>query len=66
LEDDLQAFNERVVELENSGHRGHALEILKANAIDTARKIDELRSLLTDPHPLEKVKTSRIATARVC
>jgi hypothetical protein len=51
LEDDLQAFNERVVELENSGHRGHALEILKANAIDTARKIDELRSLLADPHP---------------
>jgi hypothetical protein len=51
LEDDLHAFNERIVELENSGHRGHALEVLKANAIDMARKIDELRSLLAEPRP---------------
>ena len=51
LEDDLHAFNERIVELENLGHRGHALEVLKANAIDMARKIDELRSLLAEPRP---------------
>jgi hypothetical protein len=46
LESNLDAFNERIVELENDGHRGHAMDVLKANAIDLARKIDELRSLL--------------------
>jgi hypothetical protein len=46
LESDLQAFNERIVELENEGHRGLAMQVLKANAIDVSRKIDELRSLL--------------------
>jgi hypothetical protein len=46
FESDLDAFNERIVELENDGHRGHAMDVLKANAIDLARKIDELRSLL--------------------
>jgi hypothetical protein len=49
LENDLDAFNERIVELENEGHRGHAMEVLKANAIDLARRIDELRSLLAEP-----------------
>jgi hypothetical protein len=49
LEDDLHAFNERIVELEHEGHRGHAMEVLKANAIDLARKIDELRILLIEP-----------------
>jgi hypothetical protein len=49
LESDLDAFNERIVELENEGHRGHAMEVLKANAIDLARRIDELRSLLAEP-----------------
>jgi hypothetical protein len=49
LESDLDAFNERIVELENEGHRGHAVDVLKANAIDLARKIDELRSLLAQP-----------------
>jgi hypothetical protein len=48
LENDLDAFNERIAELENEGHRGHALEVLKANAIDFARMIDELRSLLIE------------------
>jgi hypothetical protein len=48
LENDLDAFNERIVELENEGHRGHAMEVLKANAIDLARGIDELRSLLVE------------------
>jgi hypothetical protein len=37
--------------MENEGHRGHALEVLKANAIDFARQIDELRCLLVEPAP---------------
>ena len=49
LESDLHAFNERIAELENAGHRGHAMEVLKANAIDLVRKIDELRALLAEP-----------------
>jgi hypothetical protein len=49
LQNDLDAFNERIVELENEGHRGHAMEVLKANAIDLARRIDDLRSLLAEP-----------------
>lgn len=48
LENDLDAFNERIVESENEGHRGHAMEVLKANAIDLARRIDELHSLLVE------------------
>jgi hypothetical protein len=49
LEDELRAFNERIAELEDEGHRGHAMEVLKANALDFARRIDELRSLLVEP-----------------
>ena len=49
LEDELNAFNERIAELEGEGHRGHAMEVLKANAIDLAQRIDELRSLLVEP-----------------
>jgi hypothetical protein len=49
LENDLDAFNERIVELEHEGHRGHAMDVLKANAIDLALKIDELRGLLVEP-----------------
>ncbi len=44
--DDLDALNERIAELENEGHRGHAMDVLKANAMDFARWIDELRSIL--------------------
>jgi uncharacterized coiled-coil DUF342 family protein len=51
LENELNAFNERIVELENEGHRGHAMEVLKANAIDFARQIDELRYLLVESAP---------------
>jgi hypothetical protein len=51
LENELDAFNERIVELENEGHRGHAMEVLKANAIDFARQIDELRCLLVESAP---------------
>jgi len=46
LSDDLDALNERIAELEHEGHRGHAMDVLKANALDFARRIDELRSIL--------------------
>jgi hypothetical protein len=46
LENELNAFNERIAELEDEGHRGHAMDVLKANAMDFARQIDELRSIL--------------------
>jgi hypothetical protein len=49
LEGELYAFNERIAELEDAGHRGHAMEVLKAHAIDFARQIDELRCLLVVP-----------------
>ncbi|MGB8603472.1 hypothetical protein [Bradyrhizobium sp.] len=42
----LNAFNERIVELEKAGHKSHAMKVLKVNAMDFARQIDELRSLL--------------------
>jgi hypothetical protein len=48
LQEDLNAFNERIADLENEGDRGHAMEVLKANAIDFARQIDELRCLLVE------------------
>jgi hypothetical protein len=46
LSDDLDALNERIAELEHESHRGHAMDVLKANALDFARQIDELRSTL--------------------
>ena len=48
LEEELNAFNERIAELEGERHRGHAMEVLKVNAMDFARRIDELRSLLIE------------------
>ena len=48
LEDELNAFNERIAELQGERHRGHAMEVLKVNAMDFARRIDELRSLLIE------------------
>ena len=48
LQRELDSFNVRIVELETEGHRGHAMEVLKAKAIDLARQIDELRCLLVD------------------
>ncbi len=38
LEDELNAFNERIEELENEGHRSHAMEVLKANALSVEGK----------------------------
>ena len=51
LQEQLNAFNERIAELEDVGHRGHAMDVLKANAMDFARQIDELRCLLVDSGP---------------
>jgi hypothetical protein len=51
LLEELTAFNERIAELETEGHRGHAMEVLKANAIDFARQIDELRCVLVESAP---------------
>jgi hypothetical protein len=59
---ELAAFNARIAELENEGHRGHALEVLEANALDFARQIDELRSLPIDPAPkASKTKLQRLS-----
>ena len=41
-----ESAHERIAELESEGHRGRAMEILRTNAMDFARQIDELRSLL--------------------
>jgi hypothetical protein len=49
LESELNAFNERIAELEGERHRSHAMEVLKVNAMDFARRIDELRTLLIEP-----------------
>ena len=51
LQEKLTAFNERIAELEDEGHRGHAMEVLKANAMDFARQIDQLRCLLVESAP---------------
>jgi hypothetical protein len=51
LERDLNAFNERIAELEDAGHRSHAMDVLKANALDFARRIDELRCVLVESAP---------------
>ena len=48
LEDELNAFNERITELEDEGHQSHAMDVLKANALDFARRIDELRCVLVE------------------
>lgn len=49
LHQDLAAFNERIKELEKEGHRGHAMEVLKHQALSMAGQIDELRCLLIVP-----------------
>ena len=51
LEHELNAFNERIAELEDEGHRGHAIDVLKANALDFAQRIDELRCVLVESVP---------------
>jgi hypothetical protein len=56
LEEELNAFNERIAELEDDGHRSHAMDVLKANAMDFARRIDELRSLLVESAKAQEAK----------
>jgi len=51
LEDELSAFNERIAELEGELHRSHAMDVLKAKAMDFARQIDELRCVLLESGP---------------
>ena len=51
LQDELNAFNDRIADLENEGHQGHAMEVLKAKAMDFACQIDELRCLLVESAP---------------
>ena len=46
LQQELRDFNERIAELESAGHRGRTIEVLKANAMEFARQIDELRCFL--------------------
>ena len=48
LEKELHAFNERISELEDESHSGRAMQVLKENALDFARRIDELRSVLVE------------------
>ena len=48
LEKELHAFNERIAELEDESHSGRAMKVLKENALDFARRIDELRSVLVE------------------
>ncbi len=49
LHKELAAFNERIKELEKEGHRGHAMEVLKKQALRMAGQIDELRYLMAAP-----------------
>jgi hypothetical protein len=58
LENELIAFNDRMAALEAEGHRGHAMQVLKANALNFARQIDELRSLLKESAPKDSSKGS--------
>jgi hypothetical protein len=58
LQEALNAFNERIAELESEGHRGRAMEVLRTNAMDFARQIDELRSLLVEPALKDAPKAS--------
>jgi hypothetical protein len=46
---ELAAFNERIAELVKQGHRSHAMNVLKAQALRLAGQIDELRCLLVAP-----------------
>jgi hypothetical protein len=59
LEDELNAFNERIAELEGEGHRSLAMDVLKANALDFARRIDELRCVLVESAPKDSRKDER-------
>ena len=44
LEDELNSFNERIAELEDEGHRGHAMEVLCATDRRASLLITSVRS----------------------
>jgi hypothetical protein len=50
----LAAFNERIAELDMTGHKSHAMKVLKMKALDFASQIDELRSLLVEAAKAKK------------
>jgi hypothetical protein len=62
LEEELHAFNERIAELEDEGHHGRAMNVLRANALDFARRIDELRGMLAE---LPKKQSSKLARGQL-
>ena len=60
----LEAFNERIAELEGESHYGRAMEVLKRNALDLARQIDELRSVLIEQAKKTRALATRPSSAR--
>jgi len=64
LEKGLEAFNERIAELEGEGHYGRAMEVLKRNALDLARQIDELRSVLIEQAKKTRAQATQPSSAR--
>jgi hypothetical protein len=64
LHEDLAAFNARIEELEKEGHRGHAMEVLKRQALSMAVQIDELRCLLVVPKTQPSNKAGSFSARR--
>src|SRR3981189_2415087 len=62
LQEELNAFNDRISELEDEGHRGHVMEVLKVRALDFARQIDELRCLLVESAPKDAPRGKTLTT----
>src|SRR6266404_8940182 len=62
LQEELNAFNDRISELEDEGHRGHVMEVLKARELDFARQIDELRCLLVESAPKDAPRGKTLTT----
>jgi hypothetical protein len=49
LFDKLSAFNDRIAELAKDEHQSLAVNVMKAQALNLARHIDELRCFLVVP-----------------
>jgi hypothetical protein len=64
LHRDLAAFNERIKELEKEGHHGHAMEVLKRQALSMAGQIDELRCLLVVPKSPAAARVGAVSARR--
>jgi hypothetical protein len=62
LQQELRDFNERIAELESGGHRGRTIEVLKANAMEFARQIDELRCFLVQATAKREARPRRQTT----